>query len=377
MRHKQVSINKITPPELPKVVLRKHLFRILDKKEHYQATWVSAMAGSGKTTLVASHLNNNNFPCLWYQMDEGDGDIATFFYYLGLAAKKATPRKRKPLPLLTPEYLPGISVFARRFFENLCSRVSPPFYVIFDNYHEISLESPFHDVFKDALSGISPDIHVIVMSRTDPPQAFAGMLANNKMRIIGSDDLRLNLEESKEVIRIEAGEKISGKIIKRIYEKTQGWAAGLILMAKTTGTDDTLPRLSDKFTPEKIFEYFAIELFDKMNKNYREFLLKTAFLPSITISMANALTGQNDANRILSSLRSNHLFTEKFSTPAGIYQYHPLFREFLIARAEDTLDQKKYAYCNNGLLNFLKHPVRLRMQLICFLKPKIIKILSY
>ncbi|OEU64397.1 MAG: hypothetical protein BA867_06015, partial [Desulfobacterales bacterium S5133MH16] len=261
--------------------------------------------------------------------------------YLGLAAKKASPRKRKPLPLLTPEFLPGVSVFARRFFENLCSRVSPPFYLIFDNYHEIASASPFHDVFKDALSGISPDIHVIVMSRTDPPQVFTGMLANNKMRIIGSCDLRLNLEESKEVIRIETGKKLSDKTIKRIYEKTLGWAAGLVLIAKSVGADDTLPQLSDKFTPEKIFEYFAIEFFDKMNEIYRKFLLKTAFLPRMTTSMAKALTGQNDANRILSSLRRNHLFTGKFSAPAEIYEYHPLFRECLISRAENTFDQKE------------------------------------
>ncbi len=341
MRPKQVSINKITPPELPNIVLRKRLFRLLDEKKHYKVTWISSMAGSGKTTLATSYLNNGNLPCLWYQMDEGDGDIATFFYYLGLAAKKATPLKRKPLPLLTPEYLAGVSVFARRFFENLCSRVSPPFYLIFDNYHEISLESPFHDVFKDALSGISPDIHVIVISRTDPPQAFAGMLANNKMRIIGSGDLRLNLEESKEVIRLQTGKKLSGKIIRQIYEKTLGWPAGLILIAKSFETSDTLPLLSDNFTPEKIFEYFAIELFDKMNKNYREFLLKTAFLPGMTTSMANALTGKGDANRILLSLRRNHLFTEKFSTPTRFYQYHPLFREFLIAWAKNTFDQKE------------------------------------
>ena len=82
MRNKQTSITKITPPALPKVVLRKRLFRLLDKKQHYQVTWVSGVAGSGKTTLAASYLNNGNFPCLWYQMDEGDGDIATFFYYL-------------------------------------------------------------------------------------------------------------------------------------------------------------------------------------------------------------------------------------------------------------------------------------------------------
>ncbi|OQY06096.1 MAG: hypothetical protein B6I22_06220, partial [Desulfobacteraceae bacterium 4572_123] len=299
------------------------------------------MAGSGKTTLTASYLNNGNFPCLWYQMDEGDSDIATFFYYLGLAAKKATPRKRKPLPVLTPEYFPGVSVFARRFFENLCTRVTSPFFIVFDDYQEVPLASPLHDLLKDALASVSPDIHVIVISRTDPPQAFIGMLANNKMRIIGSCDLRLNREESKEIIRIETGKKLSGKIFEPIYKKTKGWAAGLILIAKSLEAGNTIPQLSDKFTPEKIFEYFAIELFDKMNEIDKKFLLKTAFLPKMTTSMAKALTGRNDANRILSSLRHNHLFTGKFYTPAEIYQYHPLLREFLIARAENTFDQKK------------------------------------
>ena len=104
------------------------------------------------------------------------------------------------------------------------------------------------------------------MSRTDPPQPFTGMLANNKMRLIGSCDLRLNLEESQKIIRFETGKKLSGKIIEQIYKKTKGWAAGLILIAKSVGTGDTIPQLSDKFTPEKIFEYFAIEFFDKMNE---------------------------------------------------------------------------------------------------------------
>ncbi len=341
MRHKQVSINKITPPELPKIVLRKHLFRLLDQKKHYKVTWISSMAGSGKTTLAASYLNNGNFPCLWYQMDEGDNDIATFFYYLGLAAKKATPGKRKPLPLLTPEYFQGVSLFARRFFENLSNRLAKPFFIVFDDYYKVPLTSALHDVLKDSLLSISPDIHVIVISRTDPPQTFAGMLANNKMRIIGTKDLSLTLEETRDIIKIGTGKRLSGKIIKQIYEKTRGWAAGLVLMAKSVGADDTIPQFSDKFTPEKIFEYFATEFFDKMDATYRDFLLKTAFLPKITIPMAGALTGIDDAKQKLSSLKHDHLFTEKLSSPVRVYQYHPLFREFLISRAEGTFDRKK------------------------------------
>ncbi|MEA3223189.1 MAG: BTAD domain-containing putative transcriptional regulator [Thermodesulfobacteriota bacterium] len=333
--------NKITPPSLPKVVPRNRLFNLLDQRQHYQVTWISSMAGSGKTTLAASYLNSRNLPYLWYQIDEGDGDISTFFYYLGLAARKATPRKRKPLPLLTPEYFAGVSVFSGRFFENLCERLTPPFYIVFDNYHKLPLASLFHDVFREGVSRVSPDIHVMILSRTDPPPALTGLVANNMMRIISPDSLRLNLDESKSIVEIESGRRISKERIERIHEKTQGWAAGLILMAKGIKAGDNLSEGFAQSSPEGIFDYFTGELFDKMDETYRDFLLKTALSPKMTALTAKALTGRADAESILSSLRHNHLFIDKFSASAEIYQYHPLFREFLILRGKKKFDRKE------------------------------------
>ena len=108
--------------------------------------WVSGPGGSGKTTLVASWLASRKLPYLWYQIDEGDADLATFFYYLGLAGKQAAPRVKRPLPLLTPEYRAGVTTFSRRYFENLCSLVRPPFALIFDNYQAIQQDAIFHMV---------------------------------------------------------------------------------------------------------------------------------------------------------------------------------------------------------------------------------------
>ena len=54
-------------------------------------------------------------PALWYQVDLGDADIATFFYYLGLAS----PRQRHPLPSHGPGDHTGLTLFARRFFREL------------------------------------------------------------------------------------------------------------------------------------------------------------------------------------------------------------------------------------------------------------------
>lgn len=120
------SLSKITRPAVSDILQRERLFLLLDEARSGSVTWLCAPAGSGKTTLVASWLASRKLPCLWYQVDEGDGDLATFFYYMGLAGKKAAPKHKKPLPLLTPEYLLGIQTFTKRYFEDLYGRLTPP-----------------------------------------------------------------------------------------------------------------------------------------------------------------------------------------------------------------------------------------------------------
>ncbi|MBU1207980.1 MAG: hypothetical protein KKH04_13805 [Proteobacteria bacterium] len=135
----------------------------------------------GKTTLVNSYLDARELPCLWYQVDKGDADPATFFYYLGLAAKRAAPQKRMPLPLLTREYLQGISTFTLRYFENLYGRLKIPSMVVFDNYQEVPEGSPFHEVIPNGLSRLPEGLNVILVSRKDPPPLLIRMRANERM----------------------------------------------------------------------------------------------------------------------------------------------------------------------------------------------------
>ena len=351
MRQRQLSIAKITRPRITGVYERKRLFKLLDQGRASPIVWISGPAGSGKTTLVGSYLDARNLSCLWYQVDEGDGDIATFFYYLGLAAKKAAPRFRKLLPLLTPEYAFGIPVFTRRFFEELFSRLNPPsppfdkggrrggFVIVFDNYHHIPEASPLHEILQIGLSTIPEGVTVIVTSRAEPPAMFSGLRANKQMELIGWEALRLTPEESRGIVQLEKDRRLPAGAVAALHEKAGGWAAGLILMAKGTGVADE-PRADGALRPEETFDYFASELFEKADEPIREFLLRTAVLPKMTPDMAEKLTKNKNAGTILAGLNRRNYFTEKRHDPSLVYQYHPLFREFLRARVNKVFSPK-------------------------------------
>ena len=74
-------------------------------------------------------------------------------------------------------------------------------------------------------------------------------------------------------------------------------------------------------------------MFDRLDGPLQDFLLKTAFLPKIRPGLAEDLTGHKAAGKILSNLNLGNYFTEKRTQPEVTYQYHALFREFLIDRA--------------------------------------------
>ncbi len=337
----QFSIAKITKPSVSGVYQRERLVHLLDDSRRRPLVWVSGPAGSGKTTLVSSYLDARKLPCLWYLLDEGDSDPATFFYYLGAAAAKPTTPDQKPLPLLTPEYLQGIPIFAKRFFERLCERLKPPFALVFDNYQDVPENSMFHDMIVHGLDAIPEGITIIMVSRKEPPPPFARLRANNKMDYVGWDEIRFTLDESREIVRIHGGSTLTDASLKELYRKTQGWMAGLVLLmegAKKTNIDQTA--LSN-LMPETIFDYFASEIFENMDGITREFLLKTSLLPSMTALMAEKLTQTGTSEQILSRLYKNHYFIEMRVQHDSVYHYHPLFREFLLSKVKSFYSREE------------------------------------
>ena len=306
------TINKITSPDISGLFPSTRLFQCMDKALARPVAWIRGPSGSGKTSLAASYLASRNLPHIWYQLDKGDSDCATLFYYMALAAKKAVPDNPTPLPLLTKEYQQGLLVFTRRYFENLFGRLPPASVIVFDDYHKVGAESQFHEVIQQVLEEIPRGINVILTSREDPPPTLARQRSQRRIGFISWDELRLNAEEIGGIVQVQRDTPLSANGAELLLKKTGGWAAGLVFMLDE-GNPGGNPFKIGPQESKAVFDYFASEVFDKTDIAIQDFLLKTAFLLQFTSKMACRLTGNSAAGSILTDLNSKNYFTEKFA----------------------------------------------------------------
>ena len=249
---------KLSRPKLFGALARERLFGVLDRHRAHPLIWVGGPPGAGKTTLVASYLETRRLDGFWYQVDSGDGDPATFFYYLGVAAAEVTRAKGKPLPLLTPEYLSDLPGFSRRFFRELFGRLPRPAVLVLDNCQEVSGEATFHSLLVDSAQEIPEGINVVLISRGEPPSTYARLLANRSVALFDPHELQLTFEETRAIA--SATLSADEALVDTLYRQSEGWAAGLTLMLERVRRNGITPGHLEAETQEAVFNYFAGEI---------------------------------------------------------------------------------------------------------------------
>jgi LuxR family transcriptional regulator, maltose regulon positive regulatory protein len=337
------TLAKLTRPRLYGTILRARLFQLLDERRSHPVLWVTGPPGAGKTSLVASYVTERRIPGIWYQVDEEDADPATFFYYLGKAVK-AVAKGQPSMPVLAPENLPDLKGFARRFFRELFERLDEGSLVVLDNFQEAAGNSTWTQLIEIAAEELPDGLNLICLSRTDPPPALARQVSTGRLATLEWADLRLTLDETRQIAAVRR--QISDATLTSLHERCDGWAAGLTLMLERVGRTGEIPEAVDAETREAIFNYFAGTLFDRVPIEFRHVLLCTALLPRVTPSVAEKLSGNSGARKLLDDLHRRQLFTYRRHLAKSVtrdrqesgeptYEYHALFRAFLRDKAAE------------------------------------------
>lgn len=344
MPNRTPTLAKLTPPRLYAVTRRERLFALLNEHlRHHALIWVAGPPGAGKTSLVASYLAEQQQRTLWYHVDPGDADLATFFHYLAQAAQTAAGRKKLRLPALTPEFMADVPGFTRRFLRELWAKVPLPATLVLDNYQDLAIEALLHKMLPIALAEFPQGATLIVISREGAPESFARELIHNSVGHIIWKDLQLTFEEI--VSLAGSTSDIDRETLQSLHVKANGWIAGTILLLERMKANETWSMPAPSETKTEVFHYFAEQVFRRLDSSTQEVLMRTALLPWVTGPMADEVSEHPCAAQMIRDLYQRGLFVDRRADAQVRYQYHDLFREFLLDRSLILLNGDELLRC--------------------------------
>lgn len=336
LRH---ALAKIDPPRLSDIYDRERVFALLESFSGRRLIWISAPPGYGKTTAVASWLRAHSGRMIWYQCDEGDADIASFFHFLTLSLTNEVKPDGKPLPSLTPELYGSLPTFVRNYFREFCAGFTTPTFLVLDNWQDIPATAPLRELLPIAVGEFPAGVTLVVISREEPAANLGRLRVTAQMATLGWEDLKLTEQETADIAaryRPASGQR-SVMSPALLYQMTEGWAAGLAVMLRYEAGQQVTKLDIRHSAIQAVFDYLTSEVFDRLSDKIKDFLLRTACLEYISVPVAKQLTGNAAAQEILDSLVRINGFTLRRPV-SGTYCYHPLFRELLRKRAAGGVD---------------------------------------
>ncbi len=272
------------------IVPRPRLLERLEERRSRPLTLVSAPAGYGKTTLVASWLDKCVCPSAWLSLDEYDNDLAAFLSYFLAAVQSAFPESTlNTQVMLNAPSTPAVTVLARSLANDL-ERLEPAFILVLDDLHHIQ-EMAVHDLLSELLRHPPRSMHLVIVTRSDPPLNLNSLRAKRQMTEIRGPDLSFTLAETSAFMNDVMGFSLDRTSASRLRDSTEGWVTALRLAALSLrhhGDVDEL--LSGLHTDSRyVQDYLAAEVLSHQPPAIQDWLLKTAILDRFNAPLCEAV----------------------------------------------------------------------------------------
>lgn len=334
---------KLHPPAIrPETLLRQRLESALRVAvTSTPLTLVSAPAGSGKTTVLASlRLVVPEYPLAWLSLDEEDNDPTRFLGALVTALQRLHPEVGSSAwPLLrgaSPDMVGRDRRVMGALINDLLQWMKEPFILVLDDLHTIT-DSVIYLGLEYLLSHLPPQMRIVIGTRHDPPLPLARLAARRQMVELRRNDLAFTPAEAGELLNRVLGLSLSEKELHALLTQTEGWAVGLCLLAASLegkGAPERRAEFLAGITQSEryIFDFLAEEVLKAQAPDVREFLLQTSILAELTPTACRAVTGREDALDLLEGLYRRNLFLVAMQPEGGeavAYRYHALFAKFL------------------------------------------------
>ncbi len=346
------------PPVVGDRIDRQRLIKMLNRGLPGPLTLVSAAAGFGKTTLVSAWIDSLNtgtrppIPAAWLSLDENDSDLEVFLLYFVAAIRTVFPAAcAEALALLqaphAPDQMPRLIALSNEI-EQLPARII----LVLDDYQVIHGEA-VHDFLSELLRHWPQRLHLVLISRSNPPLPMAHLRAIGQVTAIRTRDLRFTREESAAFLNRALAAPLSQVAVDLLDQHIEGWIAGLRLasLSLRDAADAETEVAALSVSNVEIADYLMNQVVSRQTPAIVTFLLVTSVMDRFCAPLCECVVGVvgltgsdgggSDVHACIEWLQRANLFVIPLDNDQEWYRYHHLFQKLLQRRlrAEVSLQQ--------------------------------------
>jgi LuxR family maltose regulon positive regulatory protein len=318
---------RVARPGTGAVVSRSGLFERLGAAA--RVTVVSAPPGSGKTLLLRSWITEAGLAeqTAWVLAGHEERDPQRFWLSAVGALRATVPGSGLVRELTAAPDLDGWAI-TERLLKDLAP-LDDPVWLVVDDAHELGADQALRQL-ELLLMRAPPQLRFVLATRHDLRLGLHRLRLEGELTEIRALDLRFTLAEARELLAA-AGVELTDPALGMLYERTEGWAAGLRLAALSLARRPDPERFAAEFSGSErtVAEYLLAEVLDRQDEQVRRLLLRTCLVERVSGPLADALTGEADGERVLQELEEAGAFVVALDAARSWFRYHHLFADLL------------------------------------------------
>ena len=208
-------------------------------------------------------------------------------------------------------------------------RLRTGFWLVIDDLHELCSAEALRQL--ELLIMRAPAaLRFVLVTRHDLRLGLHRLRLAGELTEIRADDLRFSRAEARALLDA-AGVALSDSAQDLLYDRTEGWVAGLRLAALSLAGHPDPERFAAEFggSERTVAEYLLAEVLERQPEEARRLLLRTSILPRVNGELADLLTGGSGGERVLQQLEEAGAFVISLDARRSWFRYHQLFADLL------------------------------------------------
>jgi LuxR family maltose regulon positive regulatory protein len=290
---------------------------------------VSAPPGSGKTILLRSWIAVTGLAgrAAWVSVPGEVRDPQRLWIPVVGALRDTAPGAPLVRGLTAAPDLDGWTA-VERLLDDLAA-LEEQVWLVIDDLHELGSAEALRQL--ELLIMRAPAaLRFVLVTRHDLRLGLHRLRLAGELTEIRADDLRFSRTEARALLDA-AGVALSDSALDVLYNRTEGWAAGLRLAALSLAGHPDPERFAAEFggSERTVAEYLMAEVLERQPEQARQLLLRTSILSRVNGELADLLTGGSGGERVLQRLEEAGAFVISLDARRSWFRYHQLFADLL------------------------------------------------